>query len=121
LGYPPGNIVNYPVDVLSRWQNPGDITTVGKATTMGTLSYFYYQESSANITDASFIRVQNVEMAYILPDRFSKKLGIASFNVYVRGQNLYTFTGYKGIDPETQGFGNLPSLRIIVAGIKLTL
>jgi len=121
LGSPPGNIGNMPVDVLSRWQKPGDITTVGKATTMSTLNYSYYQGSSANITDASFIRVQNVEFAYTFPDRFSKRLGLANFKIYARGQNLYTFTGYKGIDPETEAFGSMPKLRIITAGITLTL
>jgi hypothetical protein len=39
--------------------------------------------------------------------------------VYVQTQNLVTFTGYKGADPETQVA--LPPLTIITTGIQLTL
>ncbi len=40
---------------------------------------------------------------------------------YIRGQNLFTITKYKGFDPETVNRNALPVLRLITGGIQLTL
>jgi hypothetical protein len=83
-------------------------------------SYFYYAGSDAAIESASFVRLKNVSLAYNLPEAFVKRLKISGVQVYAHGQNLLTFTKYKGLDPETLGT-SLPPLKMLVTGIKLTL
>jgi hypothetical protein len=40
--------------------------------------------------------------------------------LYVEGQNLLTFTPYKGSDPEFKTSGFLPPLRMLSAGMQFT-
>ncbi|WP_299515794.1 SusC/RagA family TonB-linked outer membrane protein [Mucilaginibacter sp.] len=79
----------------------------------------YYTGSDAAIEDASFIRLKNVSLAYNVPQAWSRRLKLSSLQIYLHGENLLTFTKYKGLDPETLG-SSLPPLRMIVAGIKTT-
>jgi hypothetical protein len=119
----PGDFTNQPTSVLSRWQKPGDITTVAHFTTNPyTDNSFtnYQQYSDAVYTDASFIRLQNVSLSYSLPEKNIKKIGLTDCRAYLQGQNLLTITKYNGLDPEIQYFTSLPLARIITAGISFS-
>ncbi|WP_158994116.1 SusC/RagA family TonB-linked outer membrane protein [Mucilaginibacter sp. L196] len=119
----PGALGNQPVQVLQRWQNPGDITNIQRYGTIGGPAYLpsvYYDFSNENVTDASFIRLKNVAFSYRLPSPFLQKLNVKNCRIYVQGQNVLTFTKYLGLDPETQGT-SLPPLRYITAGLQITL
>jgi TonB-linked SusC/RagA family outer membrane protein len=56
--------------------------------------------------DAAYARLKNVNIGYTLPQPVSKKFGIERFRVSLIGQNLFTLTKLKFIDPETSEFGN---------------
>jgi TonB-dependent starch-binding outer membrane protein SusC len=62
--------------------------------------------SDRYIEDGSYLRIQNVSLGYNLPASIINRAKIASFRVYVAGQNLHTFTKYKGYDPELGAFNN---------------
>ena len=115
------NRSNQPVRVLDRWQMPGDVTTIQRFTTDVQLgdSHSRNYVSNNGVVDASFIRLQNVSLSWTLPQKLTEQLGLESLRIYANGQNLATFTGYQGLDPETQGRA-LPPLRIITTGIQLT-
>ncbi|MTH30891.1 SusC/RagA family TonB-linked outer membrane protein, partial [Myroides pelagicus] len=76
-----------------------------------------YLESTATISDASFIRLKNISLTYNLS---IPKLKIDSLKLYIQGQNLWTITNYKGIDPEFRIFNSLPPLRTISFGTQIT-
>ncbi|MEW5928144.1 MAG: TonB-dependent receptor [Gemmatimonadota bacterium] len=69
------------------------------------------------IEDGSFLRIESVELGYELPDRIGRGLGVALQNsrVYVNLQNVFTFTGYSGYDPEVRSLDD-PLLRGIDDG-----
>jgi TonB-linked SusC/RagA family outer membrane protein len=56
------------------------------------------------IEDGSFLRVENIELGYALPDRLGRRLGVnlRDTRVYLNVQNVFTFTGYSGFDPEVR-------------------
>lgn len=56
--------------------------------------------SSRFVEDASYVRIQNVSIGYTLPKRYTTKMKIDKLRIYANLQNLYTFTGYTGFDPE---------------------
>ncbi len=56
--------------------------------------------STRFIEDGSYLRIQNVSLAYTLPASLTQKVRISRLRVYVNIQNLYTFTNYSGYDPE---------------------
>ena len=76
------------------------------------------------ISDASFIRLKNLSLSYTLPSSWQKKAHLSNARIYIQGQNLFTITNYKGLDPETSSrFGvlGLPTLRMLTAGVQITL
>lgn len=84
-------------------------------------------ESSRWLENGSYVRVRNVEIGYALPHSVMESVNIATARVYVSGQNLITFTGYSGLDPDVVGngilergydVGNWPASRIISLGIQ---
>lgn len=56
--------------------------------------------SSRFVEDASYFRIQNITLGWTLPDSWVKKLRINRLRIYASVQNVCTFTGYKGYDPE---------------------
>ena len=56
--------------------------------------------SSRIIEDGSFLRLKNVTIGYTFPSRMTKKWKIDKTRIYVAAQNLWTWTGYSGYDPE---------------------
>ncbi|RBQ02439.1 SusC/RagA family TonB-linked outer membrane protein [Pedobacter miscanthi] len=81
--------------------------------------YNLFTGSDTAVESASFIRLRNVSLSYSVPASFSKKIGMSSLQVYVRGQNLITFTNYKGLDPETLTT-QIPPLKMFTTGIRAT-
>lgn len=120
LGYP----FNQPVDVLSRWQKPGDQATYQRYTANSSTAAYtagnFIPNSTAAITDASYIRLKNLSISYRLPEAVLTKWKLTAAKFFCQGQNLATFTGYKGGDPENQNLLALPPIRMIAAGLKLT-
>ncbi|GHA78494.1 SusC/RagA family TonB-linked outer membrane protein [Pontibacter akesuensis] len=81
------------------------------------------------IEDGSFIRLQNVSLAYTLPQTLTRRVKIERLRLYVNGQNLHTFTKYSGYDPEIGAFeqdalrqnidmGRYPMPRTVTFGVN---
>lgn len=122
LQIPPGWLQNQPAIVMNRWQQPGDQTGLEKFTSGYTpvyVAYSLYSLSNAAYTDASFIRLKNISLSYMLPEVVIRKLRINRCRLYMEAQNLLTITNYKGPDPETREFYTLPPLRAVAGGIQL--
>ena len=121
LGSPKMNIAKELFD--NRWQQPGDITDVPKAST-SIFNYYLLHNNFVNSTgaysNATYVRLQNVNLSYDFSSQFVKQMHIHSFRIYLQGQNLLTISKYKGYDPENLGAGVAP-LRTIVAGLNLSL
>ncbi|MEP5341647.1 MAG: SusC/RagA family TonB-linked outer membrane protein [Algibacter sp.] len=108
-----GNNIN--VSALDRWQQVGDQTQIGKATL--NLSNDFSALGSDNYTNTFFIRLRNVSLTYRLPKEYSHGMDAS---IYLQGQNLLTFTKYKGIDPDSHTpNGQLPILKQFTLGLKL--
>ena len=127
--YPPGfqgysMLGNGPVDWLRRWQRPGDHAPLQQVTeSYGSVAYQRMQEyigSDAQSIDASFIRWKGLSLSYQLPEQWLHALSVQKSQVYIRGQNLLTYTRFPVTDPETQDPTVLPPTRSLVAGINLT-
>lgn len=99
-----------------------------------------YQPSTYMIHNGSHLKIKSVSLYYNLPvKKWKRNKVISEFQCYITGTNLFTFTSYKGYDPEvntgTEGgykvysanvlrgmdFTAYPSARTFTFGIKLTL
>ncbi len=119
-----GSINNQPVQVLARWQKPGDITDVPRfAQDPSKVAYqnWAYSNTSNGYANAAFVRLKNLSLSYNMPPTLIKKLDLKTARLYFQGQNLFVITKYNyGLDPETQDYV-LPPLRELVIGIQVTL
>jgi len=106
----PGLSVNQSADVLQGTQ-PFSAGFDPQANA----AYTFYRNSDAAYGDASFVRLKNISLSYAVPtaSRWGCKL-------YLQGQNILTFTRYRGLDPENYSGQNLPPLRLITLGTQLT-
>lgn len=138
---PIGTRVNKTTDVLGYWSEPGDQTNIPRPTMTSSKTAYklfnnQYRYSDAAWGDASYIRLKNVAISYDLSD-FTKRWNVQGTTVYVQGENLLTFTGYNGSDPEINGFDRryvypinpfgsvkspkLPLLRTLTIGLRFSL
>ncbi|WP_224485546.1 SusC/RagA family TonB-linked outer membrane protein [Robertkochia aurantiaca] len=56
--------------------------------------------SDRYVEDGSFLRLKNLQIGYTIPSKLISGSGIERLRFYVSGQNLLTFTDYRGYDPE---------------------
>lgn len=125
LSSTPGVLWAQGISVLERWQKPGDLTNIqryGVSSAATTAFSSRFLMSDGHITDKSFIRVKNVSLSWSLSDRLTRNLHIDGARLFVRCQNLFTITDFKGLDPEVVAAnGALAPLRTISVGMNLTL
>jgi TonB-linked SusC/RagA family outer membrane protein len=70
--------------------------------------------------DRSFVRLQDVTLAYNFKSELVEKIGLNNAKLYVSGKNLVTLTNWEGWDPETgDGFAN--SGRPVLKGVSFGL
>ena len=100
-------VANQSTAVLHRWRNEGDQTDIPRALYgMG----YNYLGSDRFVEDASFLRLKTLSLSYNVPKEWLKKVGITRLNVFATAYDLFTWTGYKGQDPEVK----MPSATSIV-------
>lgn len=82
---------------------------------------FDYYYSDAYWVNASFIRLQNIFLEYKIPVGRIRGLKRSACSFFVQGQNLFTITGYKGLDPSKITRKPFFPLRsAITSGLQLT-
>ncbi len=118
--YVPGTMNNQPTYVLDRWRKTGDQTDVQRFTLITARTpYSNFISSNGAYKNASFLRFKNLTVGYNVPSSLVNKVHLERARLYVLGQNLFTITKYRGIDPENRNLGLAP-LRILTAGLQVT-
>jgi len=122
---------NQTIDQLDAWQNPGDETDVPENRLLfpnGTEA-----RSSRYLSDASYLRLKTVTLSYTIPEKLTTKMNMTSLRLYASAYNLYTFTNYRGWDPEVStdsftdnvyygiDFYSAPQPKTIVFGVSIAL
>ncbi|TRX13424.1 SusC/RagA family TonB-linked outer membrane protein [Flavobacterium gawalongense] len=112
---------NQSTAVLGRWTGPGTGNSMPRAIYGDPNNN--NRASSRYIEDGSYMRIKNVTLSYKIPTDSMKKKFFDYAKVYLSGQNLLTFTKYKGFDPEvsTNGIDNniYPVTRIVSLGLNV--
>jgi TonB-linked SusC/RagA family outer membrane protein len=121
---PPGfSAINQPKSVTDRWQKPGDHKPIQRYASTNFDYYFSFLNqlvSDAYWQDASYIRLKNLSISYTLNTKLISKAGLRTCRLYLLGQNLWTITGYDGLDPESLSNLALPPLRVFTFGVQAT-
>lgn len=91
---------------IEPWTPENPSNTTPRALIGGLAADNARRDSDRWVEDGSFVRIQNLQVGYTLPDSWLSSTGLDArqARIYVNAQNLYTFTDYTGFDPEFVGF-----------------
>lgn len=109
--------------------NPGSTTMPALQRTDANANYT--RVSDLLVEDASYIRLQNISIGYTFPRNWMRKIYLQNLRVYFSAQNVYTWSKYKGLDPEVGAmygdalmtgvdYGRYPSPRIYTFGLNVS-
>lgn len=103
--------------LLNRWKQPGDISETPR-------HGVYMEFDDRLLEDASFLRLKNLMLGYTLPKNLMAKTRfISSLRLYFQAQNLFTVTGFSGLDPESTSniyMAQYPMSRQFTFGLDIT-
>ncbi|MEP7143693.1 MAG: TonB-dependent receptor [Ferruginibacter sp.] len=109
-----GSAANQWATTLNRWTTANPSSTMPRAV-FGD-PYATTRFSGRFVENASYLRLKNVSIGYTLPGSLISKLSfIQNFRLYVSGVNLFTITGYSGLDPEND---LIPPTRQFIFGVS---
>ena len=122
-----GNLyTNRSKDVLNAWTAGNTsasipaLTTVDDNNEMRMSTYF--------VEDGSYMKCKYLKLSYRFDQPWLKKAGLSGMNAYAQVDNLFTITGYNGLDPEVPFGANwsrvdngpYPRARTFSVGLNLT-
>ncbi len=119
---------SYTVDAFDRWHGEGTSNEYPRLT-VGQIADQWV--SNRYMQDADYFKIQNVTLGYDFARLWKQDL-FSKLRFYVQAQNLYTFTGYTGVDPEVGSSGGkdswargidvglYPSARTFLVGASIT-
>ncbi len=114
---------NHRKEILERWtpQNPSDKyprAAIGYSNRSSMASTEFLEK-------ADFIKLRSLTLGYTFPPSVTRKFKSTNFRVYASGLNLFTISGYSGMDPEDNDYGNTsraapyPITRTFIIGLNL--
>ena len=113
---------NHTRDILNAWSPENPSSTIPQMSVEDRNNNFT-RTSDYYIEDGSYMRIKALTLGYNLPESLLSRMNINRFRVYLTGQNLFTFTKYKGSDPEIgrNGIdqGIVPIPRTLVFGLSV--
>ena len=119
---------NWPEESKDRWTPQNTDTDIPRATVMDP-NLNYGRHSDLWLEDADYLRLRNIQLGYTLPEDNFGLLKDGSIRFYLSGENLWTLTGYKGVDPTVSpggafskghDWGTYPTVVTIRSGIEIT-
>lgn len=124
-----GQFDNYTTNVYNYWHGEGTSNRYPILLPGNTVNHINI--SDIYVDDADYFRIQNVTLGYDIK-RLWKSCQFQQLRLYVSAQNLFTFTGYKGMDPENGkalhddepwitgvDVGNYPQARTFMVGVNV--
>lgn len=86
-----------------RWRKEGDSTTIPRAM-FGNGTNYNTLISDRFVEDASFLRLNYLQLSYSFDTKLLKKFHMNQLSFYASANNLFCLTHYSGVDPE-MGYG----------------
>ena len=106
---------NYDTTILNRWHGEGTSNDQPRISATGHSNTLWI--SNRYMEDADYFKIKTVTLGYDFK-KIWKTCPLQQLRFYVQAQNLYTFTGYTGLDPEV---GNAGGAQSWVRGVDLGL
>ncbi|WP_223580676.1 SusC/RagA family TonB-linked outer membrane protein [Sphingobacterium sp. GVS05A] len=106
-------------EILEHWTPENTQTDVPKLTTD---NLNWTSSSTRFLYSGTYARLKNVSLGYSLSPVLIKRIGIEKLRVFATAENLLTFYGHQGMDPEQTVNGatyfRYPAMRTISGGVQ---
>lgn len=76
--------------------------------------------SDAFVHNAAYLRCKNIQLGYTIPEHITRKFYVRNLKVYTSIDNLFTLTGFPGLDPEIGANVGYPAVRQYSVGLNLS-
>ena len=93
---------NYDTSIFNRWHGEGTSNEYPRIMDQGHPNTVWV--STRYMEDADYFKIKTVTLGYDFKNIW-KSCPLQQLRFYVQAQNLYTFTGYTGLDPEVGSAG----------------
>lgn len=109
------------VDILNRWQQPGDITKIPRMDASETTNF--NATSDRWLVDASYLNLKSINFSYKLPQTVLDNLGISSARIYTSAENVVSFNARKGMNIQQNFSGTTSNVytpsRVVTLGLNV--
>ena len=120
-------MANFTTEIFERWHGEGTSNTMPRLSSSSNSNW--NRISDLYIEDGDYLKIKNITLGFDFKKAF-KKIPVQQLRLYVTAQNVFTFTGYSGMDPEIgYGAGNgwasgidlgyYPSARTYMVGLNV--
>ena len=113
--------------LINRWTPTNPSNTIPRATSGASINTDLF--SDYFVEDASFVRIQNIQVGYTFDKLVLDRISVDSLRLFLSANNLHTFTKYSGYDPSAssgQAIGGgidrgfYPVAKTFILGFSLT-
>ena len=77
------------------------------------------QNSTFWVANKNYLKIRNITLGYTLPAHWTQKAYLERVRIYGSLENFFTFTSWKGYDPEVSGV-TYPTMRQAVVGVNVS-
>ncbi|MDD7884674.1 SusC/RagA family TonB-linked outer membrane protein [Flavivirga sp. 57AJ16] len=109
------------IDILNRWQQPGDITNVPRLDASQTTNFD--ATSDRWLVDASYFNMKRINFSYNLPSNFINTVGINTAQLYLSAENVFSINSRKGLNIQQNFSGTTSNVytpsRIVSLGLNV--
>ncbi|CAL1517533.1 TonB-dependent receptor [Chitinophaga sp. MM2321] len=120
---------NYTTAIFDRWHGEGTSNSIPRVTLGDEPNNNYRRFSDLYVHNGAFLRIKSVNLGYDFKHSLMKHLPVSQCRLFVSGLNLFTFTRYRGLDPEVgygidswssgTDLGYYPQARTILVGLNV--
>ena len=107
--------------LYDRWQQPGDVSENPQNVFNNTSRSS--STSTRRLYSGEYLRLRDLTLGYNLPDNLISRIGLSAVNIYLKGNNIWTYTPDENLefDPETGADGflslNAPPIKTYALGL----
>lgn len=104
-----------------RWRKPGDITNIPGYNTTGLSSSLQTDYYDRKLEKGDYMKCTQISLGYMVSNKWCKALHLKSARINLNLRDVFTITGYKGLDPENFGSYGYPISRKYMISLSLGL
>ena len=112
-------VFNVSADLLNAWTPTNRVTDIPS---LRATNYAAQNNSDRYLVDASYVRLRFASFGYDVPKKQIEKTPFKSVRIFVQGENLVTFTKWRGWDaesPRTADQYQYPTPKLFSVGLQL--